>query len=57
MDELHPLVEHLLKQERELLRETRQKGELPRFSEGYYVLMTRDDFHRGEKLCLRWSGP
>lgn len=30
---------------------------LPKFSEGDYVLVAREDFSAGEKLALRWRGP
>lgn len=57
MDELHPLVEKSLTQQRNRMRVARQKGDLANFREGDYVLVAREQFHEGEKLCLRWRGP
>lgn len=57
MDELHPLVEQSLTHQRNRMRIARQKGDLPNFREGDYVLVAREHFHEGEKLCLRWRGP
>ena len=39
------------------MRQTRARGQLANFMEGDYVLVAREDFHEGEKLCLRWCGP
>lgn len=33
------------------------KGRLSGFTEGDFVLIAKDKFHKGEKLCLRWRGP
>lgn len=57
MDELQPLVDQSVSQQRQRIRECRHKGELANFREGDYVLVARDTFHEGEKLCLRWRGP
>ena len=35
----------------------RQRGDLPNFTEGDYVLVAREDFFAGEKLAVRWRGP
>lgn len=57
MDDLHPVVEESLTKQRERMRNARHRGELANFQEGDFVLVARDDFHKGEKLCLRWRGP
>lgn len=57
MDELHPLVQNCLQTECQRMRTAKEKGELANFIEDNYVLMARDHFHEGEKLCLRWCGP
>lgn len=33
------------------------RGTLPNYTEGDFVLVAREHFHAGEKLCLRWFGP
>jgi len=38
-------------------RGTASRGTLPNFSEGDFVLVAREHFNAGEKLCLRWRGP
>lgn len=57
MDELHPLVEQLLIQERLRMRSARHKEELPSFNKGVFVLVTRQHFDEDEKQCLLWRGP
>lgn len=57
MEDLHPLIEHSLEKERKRIRNARNRGELANFQEGDFVLVARDDFHKGEKLCVRWRGP
>lgn len=57
MDNLHPVVQTSLQNNRERLRQHMSKGKMPNFEEGDFVLVARDNFHKGEKLCLRWRGP
>ena len=56
-EELHPIVQCTLTESRRRMREQHAKGKLPNFIEGDFVLVAREDFHKGEKLCLRWRGP
>lgn len=39
------------------LRKSISKGKLPNFVEGDYVLVSREYFHTGEKICLQWQSP
>lgn len=39
------------------MRNGRHRGELANLREGDFVLVAREYFHQGEKLCLRWRGP
>ena len=55
--ELHPVVQMSLKEHRERARKAASRGVPAGFSEGDYVLIAREDFSAGEKLCLRWRGP
>lgn len=57
MDELHPLEQNSLQTARQLMRMAKGKGKLDKIIEGDYVLMARDHFLGGEKLCLRWRVP
>ena len=57
MEELHPLINFTLQQNRQNQRDAQSRGELANFSEGDYVLVARKDFFQGEKLCLRWTEP
>lgn len=57
MDELHTIIHSNVKNGRERSRNAREKGELAYFIEGDYVLVARQDFYKGEKLCLRWHEP
>lgn len=54
---LHPVVQEALQTNRSKGRKSPSKGSLPNFTEGDFVLVAREDFHTGEKLCLRWRGP
>lgn len=56
MNDLHPLVEQSLTLQRERMRNSRDEGELANIRKGDYVLVAREKFHAGEKLCLRWRG-
>lgn len=55
--ELHPIISHTLKENRRRHRQASEKGQLCNFAEGDFVLVAREDFTTGEKLCLRWRGP
>lgn len=57
MADLHPIVQGSVQSGREKTRKTMSRGVLPKFSEGDFVLVARDDFTAGEKLSLRWRGP
>lgn len=55
--ELHPAVQSSLQAARTRSRLVTVRGNLPNFTECDYDLVTRSDFHAGEKLALRWRGP
>ena len=57
LDELHPVVANTLAANRARARKSAERGELPRFAKGDFVLVAREDFFHGEKLALRWRGP
>lgn len=57
MEELHPVINQAVQKQRQRMRVAREKGELPKFSEGDFVLVFMDELQEGEKLCLRWWGP
>lgn len=57
MEQLHPMIDTHVAAERDRSRKAREKGDLANFVEGDYVLVAREEFHEGEKLCLRWRGP
>lgn len=57
MDSLHPIVQSNVAQERERMRGTKSKGSAANFTTGDFVLVAREEFYDGEKLCLRWRGP
>lgn len=57
MDELHPAINRTVSDNRESACEARKAGRLPNIEIGDYVLVTREDFHAGEKLSLRWQRP
>ena len=57
ISELHPVVQDALHKNRKRSRDAASRGKLPNFLEGDYVLVAREDFFAGEKLCLRWRGP
>lgn len=50
-------MEQSLTKQRESIRDSRNKGELPNLCEGNNVLVSRQYFHESEKLCLRWRVP
>lgn len=54
---IHPLVQNTLHANRKRAREAASNGKLANFTEGDYVLVARDEFGAGEKLCLHWRGP
>lgn len=53
----HPVVQTSVRSNRERIRECISKETMPKFDEGYYLLMSREDLYAGGKLALRWSGP
>jgi hypothetical protein len=55
--DLQRVVQQTVADNRRRAREAASRGELPRFSEGDYVLVARSGFNAGEKLALRWRGP
>lgn len=57
IDELHPNVHEHKRHQRERMHHVRPLGELPNFVEGFYVLVSSEEFSEGEKLCLRWRCP
>lgn len=57
MDSLHPIVENNLLSNRARARAVAKHGVLTYFTEADFVLVAREEFHKGEKLCLRWRGP
>lgn len=56
-DELNPLVQSTLADQRERSRATDSKGKIPNFTKGYFVLVARDEYGESDKLLLRWRGP
>ena len=38
-------------------REAASRGKLPNFTEGCFLLVTKDEFYFGQKLAPRWRGP
>eukprot|EP00171_Calliarthron_tuberculosum_P004300 IDg4300t1 len=57
MEELHPQIESSLSKNRQRSRQVAERGTPANFVQGDFVLVARDDFHKDEKLCLRWRGP
>ena len=57
VQELRPVVQNKLQENRSIARQSASRGDLPNFTEGYYVLVAREDFFAGEKLTVRWRGP
>lgn len=55
--QLRPIIQDAVQKNRQQGRDVASKGSLPNFTKGDYVLVAREDFHAGEKLCLRWRGP
>lgn len=54
---LHPIVHNTLKENWARSRLDASRRKLPNFVEGDFVLVSREEFHAGEKLALRWRGP
>lgn len=50
-------VQKHLQKNRDCLRKTVSKVNLPNFIEGGFVLVARSDVNASEKLCLGWRGP
>lgn len=57
VSELHPIVKDALASNRNVSREATSRGKPAQFTEGDFVLVTRDEFFKGEKLALHWRGP
>ncbi len=57
LENLHPLVEDALEENRKRGRLCASKGIPANFTEGDFVLVAREDMSAGEKLALRWRGP
>lgn len=57
MDKLHTVVQMSLQKHSHQKREQRSKGQPANLMEGHCVLVAKDDFSAGKKLCLRWRGP
>lgn len=55
--ELHPLARSSVRSMHERKRKAAERGELPTFTEGHFVLVAREDFFAGEKLALRCGRP
>ena len=55
--DLHPMVGMELEANRRRKRQAASRGELPNFTEGDFVLVTREDLFAGGKFALRWRGP
>lgn len=56
MDALHPKISLVLQENRERSRKPASRGKSANFSQGDFVLVAREDFQEGEKICLRWRG-
>lgn len=46
-----------LKHNRKSTRDGAERGQLANFMGGDFVLVARETFHKGDKLCIRWRGP
>ena len=57
MEELHPIINSTLQSNRQNARNAKEKGVAASFTVVDYVLVAREEFFKGEKLCLRWRGP
>ncbi len=55
IQELHPIIATSLKQNCEFARKAAKRGELPRSTEGDFILGARGELLQGEKLALRWT--
>lgn len=54
--DLQSFSQEALQKTRLQSRASSSKGKLPNFTEGEYVLIDREYFHAGEKLCLCFRG-
>lgn len=52
MNELHPVVNTLVQNQRESIGHARVNVELPNFLDGDFVLVAGVGFHEFEKFCL-----
>lgn len=57
INQLHPLIQTKLQQERARSRTAISRGELANLKESDYVLVVREEVFENEKLYLRWRGP
>lgn len=55
--ELQTMIYDTFQTKHDQKRAAMSKGKLPNFTEGDFVLAVHEEFHAGEKLCLRWRGP
>lgn len=49
LEDLHPLIEQSFIFKRQRIRHTINRGDLANFQEGDFVLVARDNFHKGKK--------
>lgn len=57
LEALHQVVERTLHANLRRACAFAEHGKLANFIEGDFVLVAREAFHKGEKLCLCWRGP
>ncbi len=50
VEKIHPVVSTSLQANRRRARESASRGEMPRFTEGDFVLLAREEFDKGEKI-------
>lgn len=56
-NDLHPVISNVLAANRKRSRDAAEREHLANFTERNFVLLARETFYIGEKLCLRWQGP
>lgn len=57
MDQFRPIIYANIIDNEKQARDYNFKGCLPKFSEGDYVLVLRDDFFESQEICWRCRGP
>ena len=57
LEEIHPIIDDYLQESRKASRLRQSKGKAAQFEQEDFVLVAREEFHKNEKLCLRWRGP